>query len=168
MLFNHTIGLEQVDQGKRLQTRTAVRAVIIKDDQLLMVTNNKGDIKFPGGGVELTENHEQAVVREVLEETGHSVATVEEQIGVVVERRIDSYVDDMIFEMTSHYYRCQVTGAIEAMNLDDYEAEMNFEPKWVAIDEAIRQNEGVVNTSTANPWVKRELFVLRELKKTCC
>ena len=52
--------------------RKAARAIILKDDQLLVMNRNKFGKKYdtlPGGNVELGETPEQAVYREVQEET---------------------------------------------------------------------------------------------------
>ncbi|TCI33524.1 MULTISPECIES: NUDIX domain-containing protein [unclassified Exiguobacterium] len=53
------------------------QAVVIQENRVLMVKQyvQRGDIvwNFPGGGVERTETHEQACIREVKEETGYDV-----------------------------------------------------------------------------------------------
>ncbi|WP_230500347.1 NUDIX hydrolase [Sutcliffiella rhizosphaerae] len=66
------MGIETVDENtNKIIYREAVRAVIIQNDKILMVQSNIGDYKFPGGGVEINESHEEAIMREVAEETGH-------------------------------------------------------------------------------------------------
>ena len=52
--------------------RPRVCAAIIYEDKILMVRHKRNDRSYwtlPGGGVEEGENHEQAVMREVYEET---------------------------------------------------------------------------------------------------
>ncbi len=57
--------------------RLAVGGVVIKDDRVLLVCRGKppafGEWAIPGGSVELGETLQQAVERELLEETGISV-----------------------------------------------------------------------------------------------
>jgi len=51
--------------------RPAVYGVIIHNEQVLLVTTRRtGNYYFPGGAVELGERIEEALVREVREETG--------------------------------------------------------------------------------------------------
>ena len=54
-----------------------VGAVVIKDEQILLIRRGKppkaGEWSLPGGGVELGETTETAVLREVKEETGLGV-----------------------------------------------------------------------------------------------
>ena len=163
MIFENLIGLKEIKDTKKLINRIAIRAIIFKDDKLLMISNNKGDIKFPGGGLELDENHEEAVRREVQEETGYIVSDVEQLIGTVIERRKDKFDEDCIFEMKSYYYSCKVLDEKTEQSLDDYEAKLEYEPRWVELKEAIRINNNIIKMHERNPWVDRELFVLNQL-----
>lgn len=164
MKFDHLIGISNTKENQNKIKRKAIRAIIIRDKKLLMVTNNKGDIKFPGGGVEGAESHDETLKREVMEETGYKVSIVVEKIGIVIERRQDHLDEDTIFEMDSHYYQCEITGEAQYQSLDDYEEAMDFKPKWVDISEAIELNQTVINNPNRNPWVERELYVLNQIK----
>lgn len=162
-MFNHIMGTEKDSDIEKKIKRIAIRAIIVKGNKILMVTNNKGDIKFPGGGINNGENHHEAMIREVAEETGYKVSCVKEKVGLVVERRKDQFEEDAIFEMESHYYIGELTGEVVEQTLDVYEEELEFKPKWIEIKDAIKTNQLVVNNSDRNPWVDRELFVLNQL-----
>lgn len=58
-------------------TRLAAYAVIVREAHVLLVRLNgagaRGAWTLPGGGVELHERPEDGAMREVLEETGHTV-----------------------------------------------------------------------------------------------
>ena len=53
--------------------RVAVRGIIFIDGKLLMIEDNLGEIKLPGGGIDSGENDYEALMREVKEETGYDV-----------------------------------------------------------------------------------------------
>jgi hypothetical protein len=86
-------------------------------------------------------------------------------MGVVIERHCDDYDKEAIFQMNSHYYLCELTGEVVAQQLDDYEFDQEYTPKWVDLDDAIQQNEKMINQYEENVWIHRENFVLKELKK---
>jgi 8-oxo-dGTP pyrophosphatase MutT (NUDIX family) len=166
MVFNFEIGTVKADNKTvKVNYREAVRAVIIKDNNVLMVNSNKGDYKFPGGGMENGETHEQTAKREVQEETGYIIDKVQEKIGVIIERNIDTYEKGAIFEMTSHYYLCEVTDKTTFQQLDAYEAELEFCPKWINIDKAIENNEAILKKDDKNEWVYRENLALKSVRK---
>ncbi|WP_088034886.1 NUDIX domain-containing protein [Evansella clarkii] len=166
MIINKVFGIREIDESKfKLRERTAVRAVIISGGKILMLHTNKGDYKFPGGGAEKGETHAACLTREVAEETGYFNAVAGEKTGVVIERKLDEYEADTFFQMTSHYYFCKVPGEKSQQKLDGYEAEQEFTPVWIYIEEAIRQNEAAAKEPEHNGWIQRETFVLKELLK---
>ncbi len=145
--------------------RTAVRAVIQRGENLLMILSaNVGDYKFPGGGVDAGETHEQALRREVREECGAELSHIGEEIGSVVE--YNHAQDDSFdtFKMTSHYYRCEVMDGFGAQKLDGYERDLGFTPAWIEIDDAIRINKSALASVNAPGWLRREIFVLEYLR----
>ena len=168
MIFNYELGVKKEHmKNRKVNYRQAVRGIIFKDNKILMVHTNKGDYKFPGGGVNKEEAFEAALMREVCEETGYTVNNIQGKIGAMVERKIDDFDGTSMFEMTSHYYLCEVSNTKTAQKLDDYEADLDFQPIWLFIDEAIRINEEILKMSSndRNPWVDRDTLVLKELRK---
>ena len=75
--------MTQATDGRTYPTRPylAVSAAIFRDGKVLIVRRGrapaKGIYTLPGGGVELGETLEQAVIREVLEETALDIEPVE-------------------------------------------------------------------------------------------
>ncbi|WP_413299954.1 NUDIX domain-containing protein [Bacillus sp. 1P10SD] len=166
MIFYKRLGSNDIDEkGWKINNREAVRAVILHKNTFLLIHSNRGDYKFPGGGVERNESHTEALLREIAEETGYTNCLVKEKIGVVIEERIDEYEENAYFKMTSHYFICELVGEEKIdQQLDDYEYEQGFIPKWITIDDAIAENEKIMDQFPKNRWVFRETFVLKELK----
>lgn len=132
-----------------------------------MVYNKRGDYKFPGGGAHKNESNEDTLIREVREETGYIVNKVKDKLGIIIERKVDTYKENSIFEMISHYYICEISDNKTVQQLDDYENALDFKPVWIKIDKAININEKILksNSQEKNPWVYRETYALKQIKK---
>lgn len=108
-----------------------VGAVILDGDRVLLVKRGhaplKGEWSLPGGTVELGETLEDALAREVREETGLEVT-----IGAVVEvfDRIDRASDGRIaYHFVIVDFACAATGGSLAHASDADDA------RWVPIDD---------------------------------
>lgn len=140
--------------------RTAARGVILKENRLLMVCTDAGDYKFPGGGVDAGESIEQALAREILEETGYQMEGEPRFWLTAHERRKGRTAD--ILEMDSLYYFCAVGEEQAPLCLDDYEAEEHFHPVWVTVQEALDADRALLD-QMPNPWIAREVMALEAL-----
>ncbi len=169
MQFSLALGLQPGETGQKADQpqvfeRTAVRAVIRQAQALLLVLTVSGDYKFPGGGVATGECPSEALRREVSEETGYRIDFVGDCLGTVVERMPDSLEPGAVFCMTSCYYPATLTGEPTEQRLDEYEAELGFQPVWIEPAAALAANEALLLTNkAANRWVYRETMVLRAL-----
>ncbi|MCP8615695.1 NUDIX hydrolase [Salirhabdus salicampi] len=165
MNFNKILEEPKIKNFMGTIQREAVRAILITNNNILLVQSNRGDYKFPGGGVEDNESHYNGLIREVREETGYINCIVKDKVGIVIERKVDEYDNNVLFQMTSHYYFCELTNEEKlTQQLDDYESILGFTPKWVSLDDAIKQNENLIKEFEKNSWLKRETFVLKEVK----
>lgn len=152
-------------QGKTIY-RNAVRGVILRGRNLLMVhSTTVGDYKFPGGGVDAGESHEQALRREIREECGALLIEFGQSLGSVIEYKHPEESDYDVFKMTSHYYLCQVGDGFGAQKLDGYEKDLGFKPVWIDIDESILANRLLLNSDKTPDWLKREIFVLEYIRQ---
>lgn len=116
--------------------RKAVRVIIIKDEKLLVMHRNKFGDKYdtlPGGNVEVGETNEQALQREVQEET--SLIFSNPRL-VCVEHAGDPYGDQFI------YIANYVSGEPQ-LAPDSEESIINklgknlYEPGWLPINELV-------------------------------
>ncbi len=146
--------------------RTAVRGVALHGRELLMVHSTEvGDYKFPGGGANGGETHEQTLRREIREECGLTLLHFGVEVGAVVEYIRPLYHGFDVFIMTSHYYLCEVDEHFGAQALDEYEKDLGFKPVWIDIDETIRANKSLLACKDQPGWLKREIFVLEYLSQ---
>lgn len=119
--------------------RQAVRAIVIHEDQLLVMHRNKfGEQYFAlvGGGIDVGETAEQALYREVAEETGLQIANPRlvavEEAGEIFGRQ--------------YVYLCDYVGGEPALASDSEEAKITalgqnlYQPQWLPLAELAAAN----------------------------
>ena len=164
MLFNFCLGLTEVNNEFEVVTRNAAKCVAYDaQGNLLMIRTNRGDYKFPGGGMKHSETLQQTLKREIEEETGFILSNVLDVLGVVEERNIDKFDESKIFVMHSEYVMCEVDLMVRnEQNLDVYEKEQDFKVEFVSIEDAIKNNMALLESANdVNPWLVRETEVLK-------
>jgi ADP-ribose pyrophosphatase YjhB (NUDIX family) len=170
MLFNEELYRDDKNllnfKNSKIIDRNAVRAIIIKENKILLVLLEKtNEYKFPGGGVEKNETFEDALRREVLEETGCNVIKIIEKAGIMTEYSFAKEGNDKIFKMVSEYYIVNIDDKQFEQKLDNYEKELLFKPCWTKIEEAYNVNKKIIEDKrSSTPWIKRETRVLEILK----
>ena len=144
-------------------SRPSARAVIIKDGKIAMVYSKKYNYyKFPGGGIETGEYMEDALIREVLEETGLCVIRDSiQEYGQV--HRIQKGTKEDIFIQDNYYFLCSVKKDIEQQNLDKYEADEGFTLEFLKPQLAIDVNRETILDDFTQIMLEREALVLELL-----
>ena len=167
MKIIHFLDDKNYNDNDLLFKRTAVRAIIKKDHQYIMIQSLLyKDIKFPGGGQENDESDIETLYREVKEETGLTIKkeTIK-PYGMMIEKRKSTINKNELFYMESKYYTCEVEEKQEKQSLSDYEITFDYKVIYTTLDDAIKQNRALLKTDTTYiPWVKRELIMLEHLK----
>ena len=157
-----------LDLTGRTRLSEAVRAIVYREGKLLMVYSSvNGDYKFPGGGIEPGESFEQALGREIDEECGTSLTSIEYPFGKMITYPSASDVDYDIFKMISYYYCCSVSDRFGSQKLDAYESELGFKPEWVFVEQAIQANKRVLESDNPPSWTRRETIVLELFQSDC-
>lgn len=152
----------------KIVLREAVRAIILRGNQVLMVYSTlNGDYKFPGGGVEEGEEYITTLKREIKEECGAQLKTILGEFGRVEEYDRAEEEEFDLFRMNSYYYQCEVDDGFGVQKLDDYEFAYGFKPEWVSIEHAIDVNRALLENPPPNiqRWVRRELLVLETIQE---
>ncbi|MBI2233357.1 MAG: NUDIX domain-containing protein [Candidatus Aenigmarchaeota archaeon] len=116
----------------KLKERTAARAVLLNKNKVALLHVSKhGYHKLPGGGLEGSETVKQALVREILEETGCKIKIIAD-IGKIVEYR--TYENTL---QTSFCFLSEVVSEGKP-DFDQGEIDNGFGLEWVDIKSAIK------------------------------
>lgn len=119
-----------------VEWRPSVYGIVIRDGKILLSPQH-GDNRYdlPGGGVEMDESFDAALVREVREETGVDVTP-----GKLLALR-DNYFKvtfrkpEEVWHSVMVYYACEMIGGeISTDGLADTELTYAKQAEWVAID----------------------------------
>ena len=117
---------------------------------------------FRAEGIENGEYMEDALIREVLEETGLCVIRDSiQEYGQV--HRIQKGTKEDIFIQDNFYFLCCVKENIEQQNLDKYEADEGFTLEFLKPQLAIDVNRETILDDFTQVMLEREALVLELL-----
>lgn len=151
--------------GLRLIERHAARAIVVKDDDILLLyTQRYHDYSLPGGGIDEGEDEVAGLIRELQEETGAQGVR-----NVKAFARYDEYrpwykADADIIYMISYCYVCEIDDELGDTAFESHEVNNGMKPLWVNIHKAIAHNEDVMaNSDKKGLSIERETYLLKQI-----
>lgn len=121
----------EVDVAK-LRWRPSAYGVVINEGKILLLKQTNG-YDLPGGGVEMGESPETAVVREVKEETGLDVSSPK-LLGVETSFYKPFNTENLFVQSLMIYYECSLEGGVMSNEgYDEAEKLYALGAEWVAV-----------------------------------
>ncbi len=130
-----------------------VGAIIMKDQKILMVGNERTDYLYSvGGRVKFGETAEEAVVREVFEETGVSMEV--DRLGFVHENYyygdVGIKLNKLVYEL-SYFFYMKVPEHFVPVNESVSDGGCKEFLRWVSLDEAVQMYPDFFRTELKFP-----------------
>ena len=118
----------------KLVWRPSAYGIIIKDNKILLLKQTNG-YDLPGGGMNMGETPEEAVIREVKEETGLAVKNPK-LLAVGNSFYLAYGTTDKFRQAIMLYYTCEyVGGELSTAGFDEAEQEYGVAPQWLPTEE---------------------------------
>lgn len=135
-------------------------AIIMKDGKLLMIGNSRNYLYSVGGRIKFGETAEEAVVREVFEETGIKMET--DRLGFVQENYFygdaPSNLNKLIYEISFFFYM-KVPDTFAPVSESFTEGSGEERLVWVSLDDDIHMYPEFFKTELKNPTNAVKHFV---------
>lgn len=128
-------GKEHEVPVSELTWRPSAYAIVIKDDRILLSKQFGNGYDLPGGGVDLGELLEDAVIRETKEETGIDVANPR---LITAENSFFTFTHSGggSIQSLQFFYKCDfVGGEFSIDGFDEYEKQYADMPEWIPLNE---------------------------------
>ena len=145
--------------------RIAVRGIIFIDGKLLLIENDFGEAKLPGGGMDPGEDDITTLCREVKEETGYTVIPDSAiPFGEIEEKRMSLH-EPMIWHQISRLYFCEVQSGQVECEYTENEKKYGFKQVAYTLEEAIQKNKEMLEAEGCRGWNEREYKTLMLIKE---
>ena len=151
------------DQNADRTYRYSACGIVIRGKTLAMCYVDKhGVYVIPGGGIETGETMEQAVVREMHEETGLRIIpeSIREYGYVHIVRK---GIYEPVYVQDDYYFLCQAEEELDEVNLTKNEIENGYHFEFVNPFEILRINNSRLLAGESPCLFEREHLILNNL-----
>ena len=157
---------DKYKKTKITHTRIITRGILLNDKNEVCLLHLLGDDIFghrdyfetPGGGLKENETLEEAIIREIHEETGY-ICKIIAPIGFVSD-----YYNLICRHNMNYYYLLKVI-SYDKTHLEDYEKTIIEGAYWMDIDTAINKYRNMNKTDIEILVSRRELPILLKAKE---
>jgi len=150
--------------GKKFRFRPSVYGILIEDDKILLSKQWDG-YDFPGGGVEIYETLEEALVREFFEETGLKV-----KVLAPVYQKTSFFNPNYFEKYKGQYWNCpmmyslvkKIGGELSTNNFDEGEKAYADLAEWIDLEKF--KDIKIINEVNPADFIKDALMLLNNLE----
>lgn len=120
--------------AKKLKWRPSVYGVIVENNKVLLSKQWDG-YDFPGGGIDLGETIEEALRREVWEETGVKIKIIDVIYSIEDFHKMHS-TGRCVHSILVYYLCKKIGGKLSTANFDEHEKKYADMPEWIDLKKA--------------------------------
>jgi ADP-ribose pyrophosphatase YjhB (NUDIX family) len=152
------VRINDTKYNQDVTTKTAARALIIKDNKVAILYSKKYNAYItPGGGVEENESLEEACMRETKEEAGLIIEPLEKIVILDC-----NYPNKRIIH---HYFLCKLLGYTNSINRTEHEKDQDLEMKWLTLEQLKKAYSTQTESVKYASWMQNEYVAIAELRK---
>ena len=168
MIYKEIIDDSCISQEGSSIKRHTVKGIVFQDNKFLMLYSQANkDYSFPGGGVETGETEHDALKREMIEECGAEIISINAPFAKILEIYPAFEPDIDLFIRDTYFFSCRISDQFTQPKFSTSEIVHELRIVWVELDEALQNNQGLLQITNPPPLrrVIRETFVLEQLKQ---
>lgn len=141
-----------------------VKGLVVNSRDEVLIAFNNNTYQFPGGHVELDEDKEMALIREIKEETGIGIKSVSGPFMEIVTYAKKYFGSDKNVCNRIFYYRVlsDDTPNLEETNYDELEKQSEFGLFYVHIDDLEHFLHNCLENGTIDESIGREMLLVLE------
>lgn len=154
---------EEIDK-----TIIRVKAVIINDKEEILLASSWNTYQFPGGHLENNETIENALKREIFEETGIIIKNINKPFLLIRSYHKNYRTTNENRENLIYYYQIKTNELphLDNLHLDDLELKGNYHIDYFPLNKIEKYLNETINLNPINKIIYEEMkTVLKHLKK---